>query len=64
MKNLGADFPKSVRTLWYRGKESFVRDEIRCVHWQEGLKELFEIESLITASESSIKYTEKSTDRV
>ncbi len=43
LKNLGSEFPESVRYLWYRGKESLIRDEIKCIPWQEGLKELFEL---------------------
>ncbi len=43
LKNLGSEFPGSAKYLWYRGKESLVRDEIKCVPWQEGLKELFEL---------------------
>ena len=43
LKSLGSEFPESVKYLWYRGKESLVRDEIKCIPWQEGLKELFEL---------------------
>ncbi|MCY4643162.1 MAG: AAA family ATPase [Bacteriovoracales bacterium] len=45
LKRLASDFPKSTRYVWYRGPESYRIDQIQCLPWHQGIKELFEINS-------------------
>ena len=43
LKRMSPNFPDSDKYVWYCGRESYLMEEIKCMPWHEGIKELFEI---------------------